>query len=174
MKPKTPKWIPRPAFRTLIRWAPIVSIDLIILNRASEVLLGYRANRPARGTWFVPGGRVFKGETLAEALARIARQETGIAVRPGAAAFAGVYEHRYPDSAFGPSRRLPTHYVVLAFVVRAGRAPGIRADSQHRRLAWFGRRRLLRLGSVHPNTKAYFRRLRRAPLARAGAWARRR
>jgi len=58
--------------------------------------------------------------------------------------------------------------------VRVGGAPGLRADSQHRRLAWFGRGRLLRLASVHPNTKAYFRRRRRAPLARTGAWARRR
>jgi len=171
MKPPLPRRVPRAAFRTLVRWAPIVSIDLIILNRANEALLGYRTNRPARNRWFVPGGRIFKGERLAEALARIARQETGLAVRPRAAAFAGVYEHLYRNSVFGGSRRLPTHYVVLAFVVRAGSVRGLRADRQHRRLAWFPRGRLLRSAAVHPNTKAYFRGRRRAPFARAGARA---
>ena len=78
-------------------------------------------------------------------------------VRPAAAAFAGAFEHFYRNSAFGGSRRLPTHYVVLAFVVRARKGLRFRADSQHRRLAWFSRRNVLRLGSVHANTKAYFR-----------------
>jgi len=157
MKHPLPRRVPRAAFRTLVRWAPIVSIDLIILNGEGEVLLGYRTNRPARNTWFVPGGRVFKGERIAAALARIARQETGMEVRPSAAAFAGAFEHFYRNSTFAGSRRLSTHYVVLAFVVRARKGLRFRADSQHRRLAWFSRRNVLRLGSVHANTKAYFR-----------------
>jgi len=165
MKHPLPRRVPRASFRTLVRWAPIVSIDLIILNGADEVLLGFRANRPARNTWFVPGGRVFKGERIAAALARIARLETGLEVRPAAAAFAGAFEHFYRNSIFGGSRSLPTHYVVLAFVVRAGSGAGLRADSQHRRLAWFSKRDLLRMGSVHANTKAYFRLRRRAALS---------
>lgn len=141
-----------------MRWAPIVSVDLIILNGSGEVLLGYRTNRPARNRWFVPGGRVFKGERIAHALARIARQETGMVVKPTAAAFAGAFEHFYRNSVFSNSRSLPTHYVVLAFVVRVKRGTKLRADSQHRSLTWFSRRDLLRLGTVHRNTKAYFRR----------------
>jgi colanic acid biosynthesis protein WcaH len=162
MKHPLPRRVPRAAFRTLVRWAPIVSIDLIILNRAGEVLLGYRTNRPARNTWFVPGGRVFKGERIASALARIARQETGIEARASSAAFAGAFEHFYRNSIFGGARSLPTHYVVLAFVIRVKGGTKLRADSQHRRLEWFSRRDVLRMGSVHGNTKAYFRPRRRA------------
>jgi colanic acid biosynthesis protein WcaH len=152
-----PKRVPRAAFRTVVRWAPIVSLDLIILNRAGEVLLGYRSNRPAKDKWFVPGGRVFKGERIMDAMARIARQETGIEIRPAAAAFAGVHEHFYRNSVFSRSRSLPTHYVVLPFEIRVKKAPELRVDSQHKRLAWFRPRDLLRSGSVHGNTKAYFR-----------------
>ena len=152
-----PRRIPKAAFRTLVRWAPIVSIDLIFLNRAGEVLLGYRSNRPAKDKWFVPGGRVFKGERIPDAMVRIARQETGIEVRPATAAFAGVHEHFYRNSVFSRSRALSTHYVVLAFEIRVKKDPRLRLDSQHRSLAWFSRRDLLRSGSVHKNTKAYFR-----------------
>jgi len=157
MKHAPPRRVPRAAFRTVVRWAPIVSIDLIIRNGANEVLLGYRANRPAMNKWFVPGGRVFKGERIADAMARVARRETGIRIRPSAAVFAGVHEHFYRNSVFGRSRSLPTHYVVLAFQVRVKKGPGLRADSQHKSLAWFRPRDLLRSATVHKNTKAYFR-----------------
>ena len=157
MKHAEPRLVPRAAFRTLVRWAPIVSIDLILLNAAGEVLLGYRTNRPARHRWFVPGGRVFKGERLDDALARIARRETGVAVDPCKALFCGVYQHFYRNSVFGDSRRLPTHYVVLAYRIVLGKSARVQGDSQHRSLAWFSPRKLLRLGSVHENTKAYFR-----------------
>jgi colanic acid biosynthesis protein WcaH len=157
MKHPIPRRVPRAAFKSLVRWAPIVSIDLIFLNRANEVLLGYRSNRPARNTWFVPGGRIFKGERIEHAMVRIARNETGIEIRPAQAKFAGVFEHFYANSVFSASRSLPTHYVVLAFEVRFGKDPKLRADSQHRELRWFGPGALLRTRSVHANTKAYFR-----------------
>jgi len=37
-----------------------------------------RAEAPAKGRWWVPGGRVVKGETLASAAWRKAKMETGI------------------------------------------------------------------------------------------------
>jgi colanic acid biosynthesis protein WcaH len=157
MKHPLPRKVPKEAFRTVIRWAPVASIDLIFLNRAGDVLLGYRANRPAKNKWFVPGGRIFKGERIADAMVRIARRETGIEVRPAAAEFAGVHEHFYRNTVFSRSPSLSTHYVVLAFRIRLKKAPPLQTDSQHRRLAWFRPRDLLRLGTVHKNTKVYFR-----------------
>jgi colanic acid biosynthesis protein WcaH len=157
MKPPIPKRVPRAAFKSLVRWAPIVSIDLILLNRANEVLLGFRSNRPARNTWFVPGGRIFKGERIGDAVVRIARGETGIEIRPSRERFVGVFQHFYANSVFSASRSLPTHYVVLAFKVRFGRDPRLRPDSQHRELRWFSQAALLRARSVHGSTKAYFR-----------------
>jgi colanic acid biosynthesis protein WcaH len=51
-------------FKDLIENAPLVSIDLIVRQREG-ILLGKRVNRPAQGFWFVPGGRVYKNESLA-------------------------------------------------------------------------------------------------------------
>ena len=44
----------------VIRLAPLVAIDLIIENDYGQVLLGLRTNEPAKGYWFVPGGRIQK------------------------------------------------------------------------------------------------------------------
>lgn len=161
MKKSEPQRVPKAAFRNLVRWAPIVSIDLIFTNPAGEALLGFRSNRPARHRWFVPGGRIFKNERIPEAMIRIARRETGLTVNPKAARFDGVYQHFYRDSVFGPSRRLPTHYVVLAYRITLKDTGSIRGDRQHRELAWFAPSKLVRHGSVHENTKAYFRSSRR-------------
>ena len=163
MKHPIPKRVPRTAFKSIIRWAPIGSIDLIFLNRANEVLLGFRSNRPARNTWFVPGGRIFKGERIEGAMVRIARNETGIEIRPAQADFVGVFEHFYTNSVFSASRSLPTHYVVIAFKVRFKRDPKLHPDGQHRELRWFSPGDVLRTRSVHKNTKAYFRGRRSKP-----------
>ena len=58
-------------FYSVVRLAPLVSIDLIIRNARGEVLLGLRNNEPAKGFYFVPGGIILKQERLHEAFARI-------------------------------------------------------------------------------------------------------
>jgi ADP-ribose pyrophosphatase len=47
-----------------------------------RALLIRRAQEPLRGRWVVPGGTVELGETLAAAVAREVREETGLVVRP--------------------------------------------------------------------------------------------
>ena len=51
-------------FASVVRFTPLIAIDLIVENTRGEFLLGQRTNRPARGYWFVPGGRVQKDESL--------------------------------------------------------------------------------------------------------------
>ncbi len=58
----------RDAFLAVVRDAPLVSIDLVLPDDVGRLLMGLRTNEPARGSWFVPGGRILKDEPLDEAI----------------------------------------------------------------------------------------------------------
>ncbi len=59
-------------------------VGAVVLDDAGRLLLVRRRNAPGRGLWSVPGGRVEPGESLAAAVAREVREETGLDVRVGA------------------------------------------------------------------------------------------
>src|SRR5580700_157310 len=89
--------------REVIRLAPLIAMDFIVRNAQSEVLLGLRNNEPAKGSYFVPGGRIWKGERLRDAFARILKSETNCAGNFDDARALGVYEHFYATNRFGES-----------------------------------------------------------------------
>jgi 8-oxo-dGTP diphosphatase len=60
----------------------IVGASAVIVADGAIVLV-QRGHEPMRGLWSVPGGRVEPGETLQEAAAREAYEETGLEVRIG-------------------------------------------------------------------------------------------
>lgn len=105
-------WIDDETYRSMVEQMPIPSVDLL-MDCEDGVLLGYRENRPAKDTWFVPGGRVQKGEELDDAVHRIAQEETGTNVE--IVNQLGAYSLKYPDSEF---EYMPKHYVATAYVVR--------------------------------------------------------
>jgi colanic acid biosynthesis protein WcaH len=67
----------RDDFLAVVTLTPLVSIDLVVVDEEGYILVGKRTNEPAYGTWFVPGGRVNKDETLDAAFERIATDELG-------------------------------------------------------------------------------------------------
>ena len=62
-------------FAELVRNAPLVSMDLVIRDSHRRVLLCLRQHEPAKNCFFVPGGRIRKNETLAQAFERILEAE---------------------------------------------------------------------------------------------------
>ncbi len=86
--------------RSVVRLAPLVSVDLVIRNAQNQVLLGLRENEPAKGFFFVPGGIIRKNERLREAFTRILHNETHRAARFEDADFLGVFEHFYETNRF--------------------------------------------------------------------------
>jgi colanic acid biosynthesis protein WcaH len=138
-------WIPEEEWATIVRNVPIVSVDLLV-ETSEGVLLVERTNRPARGEWFVPGGRVRKGERLVEAVHRVAREELGVEVdivEP-----LGAYEHLYDDAEVEAAGG--KHYLANGFLVSTD-ATEFDLDDQH------GEARLFETfpDDLHPYVRAY-------------------
>lgn len=85
---------------------PSVAIGAFVFDREGRVLLVERANPPGVGLWTVPGGKLEARETLAQAVAREVREETGLVVEVGT--LACVVEHISEGY----------HYVILDYLAR--------------------------------------------------------
>ncbi len=85
---------------------PIVAVGAFVFDREGRVLLVQRAKDPGKGLWTVPGGRLEPRETLAQAVAREVREETGLVVEVGA--LACVVERMGDDF----------HFVILDYLAR--------------------------------------------------------
>lgn len=98
---------------------PPVSVDLYFVYRADKqqcLLLGLRHNRPAQNFWFIPGGRIRKGETLDDSVLRISGEETGVYVNClSSCKLLWKWDHIYSDSALGV--KMPVHYANIAFSI---------------------------------------------------------
>lgn len=73
--------VPAEEYQRILETVPILCVDGVIVNHEGKYLLVKRANAPLQDQWWVPGGRVLKGETLEEAFHRKMREELGIEVR---------------------------------------------------------------------------------------------
>jgi len=101
---------------------PTVAVGAFVFEDG-RVLLIERGHPPGDGLWTVPGGRQEPGETLAQAVAREVREETGLVVEVGP--LACVVERIGPDH----------HFVILDYLAR--RIGGTLAASSDARAARF-------------------------------------
>lgn len=145
--PEPVEWIPDDEWESIVRNVPIVSVDLVVLTD-DGLVLAKRTNEPAKGEWFVPGGRVRKGERLEDAVHRVAREELGIEVE--IIESLGAYEHLYPESDVDGSGG--KHYLANGFVVRA-ESRKFTIDDQHETIRVFEDP----LKDIHPYVRGYFK-----------------
>lgn len=85
---------------------PIVAVGAFVFDAEGRVLLVERGTPPGEGLWTVPGGKLESNETLAQAVAREVREETGLVVEVGA--LACVVERMAEGY----------HYVILDYLAR--------------------------------------------------------
>lgn len=142
-------------YLNVIEAAPLVSIDLLVRQDDGALLLGLRKNRPAQGTWFVPGGTIKKDKSLAEAFEQITEDELGRRLNISDAVFRGAFTHRYPDNFLGVAG-ITTHYVVLAYEIDMTLDIAALPKAQHKSYRWWTPEMAATSERVHPNTLAYF------------------
>ena len=140
-------------FKAVVENAPLFAIDLVVLNDKHELLIGLRKNAPAKGYWFVPGGRVFKGESQQEAFARITKQELGCAFNLSEAQLLGVFDHFYEDSVFGND--VSTHYINTPYLILL-KEQGLQLPvEQHSNYKWESLQGVVEDNSVHSFSKVF-------------------
>ena len=111
--------------------SPIVGVGAVIV-RDDCVLLIRRGTAPLLGEWSLPGGVLECGETLREAVAREAHEETGLVVETGE--MLGVYERIIP----GEEGRVRYHFVLIDFLCHAVGGE-LKAGSDAADVRWFTR-----------------------------------
>ena len=143
-------------FKTAVQLLPLVSIDLLVVNEHGQLLVGRRLNPPAKGSWFVPGGRIRKGELLDDAFLRITLAELGTACARSASRSHGLYDHVYPDDFTGSDTNGGTHYVVLPHRLHLRAVDLVLPDAQHNAYRWVDAEEAMADPELHANTRAYF------------------
>lgn len=146
--------LPADKFRSIIELTPLVSIDLVVKNAQGEYLLGLRTNRPAQNFWFVPGGRIQKGESLAVAFKRLTKQELGKELSIEQAKLLGPFDHFYDDCVFGCETS--THYIAIAYELIIDQ-PISPPNQQHSEYYWASINEIISRNDIHENVKAYFK-----------------
>lgn len=114
-----PKLAPRAVFEEILQWAIIPTFDLVLEYGNEGVILVKRKIPPYQNQWALPGLRILKGESINEALCRIARDELGLSIDPSKRHFLGQYtgkfktEHQRQDLSTGYWISIPTQKISL-------------------------------------------------------------
>jgi ADP-ribose pyrophosphatase YjhB (NUDIX family) len=122
---------------------PLVGVGAVIVDtHDNRVLLIRRGQPPLLGEWSLPGGLLECGETLHEAVAREAREETGLLVESDE--MLGVYDRVIRDD----QGRVRYHYVLIDFLCRAV-GGDLKAGSDTADVRWFTPGELPALNLAH-------------------------
>jgi colanic acid biosynthesis protein WcaH len=126
----TAPFIPDDLYQQILESVPIACVDVAIVS-GGKVLLVRRRDNPAKGQWWIPGGRVYKGEKLVEAARRKAQEEVGIACHVGP--IIHTDETIFPDGPYG----VAIHSInTCFFLYPESNAASIQLDTHHEDAKW--------------------------------------
>jgi len=90
---------------------PRIGVGAVVIQEG-RVLLVKRGHPPQNGEWSIPGGLLEIGETMRQAAAREALEETGLVVEP--LEWLGAFDRILRD----PANKIRYHYVLIDFLCR--------------------------------------------------------
>jgi len=123
------KWIPDTLYSDILANVPISCVDFCLVSEG-KILLVYRKDFPAKDQWWVPGGRVYKGEMMRETVERKCMEELCIDC------FVGPIVHTdetiFSDGPLGQC----THSINSCFLAYPKDSQNIILDSRHADYRW--------------------------------------
>ena len=107
--------IPSGFYKKILQSMPICCVDMV-LKSSNKIYLFKRTYEPVKGEWWFLGGRVFKGESLKDAVLRKAKSEAGIDVKIKKQI--GTYESFFNKNRFSTKKnRNSTHSIAVCYLV---------------------------------------------------------
>lgn len=116
-------WIEDSCYRLILEKMPIPTVDAVVCFEGKFLLLK-RNNPPVKGEWWVPGGRIRKGEALEDAVRREVLEETGLKCK--VIRQVGVINQLFPEC----------HTVSVYYLVEATSSE-VRINEEHSAYRWF-------------------------------------
>lgn len=130
-----PKHINPRLYKKILQVLPISCVDVVVaLPNGRQFLLGKRTTKPAKGRWFIIGGRVLKGEKLEQAVRRHIKVELGN-VKFHIVRQLGAAETIFHNSAQGP----PSHTINTVYLVRVVSKNIKPANKENKEFRWFSK-----------------------------------
>jgi len=121
--------IPEEEYKEILKKIPICCVDVIIINAENNFLLAKRTNEPAKGKWWLPGGRILKNETIKHAALRKSYEETGLKCKY--VKRLGVFETIFDKGPFGS----PVHTVNIICLMKTNQK-NVLLDKQNNEYLW--------------------------------------
>ena len=147
-------------WRNCLDSMPIFGIDIIIFSQKFGVLMGRRINNPAKGKFFVPGGRVYKNELITDAFNRILLNETGLTFPFNKTTSMGLFEHFY-NVTYWSTSECSTHYIIEARLIEVDPEnikTKIDLNEQHSNFEWISLEDI-KSNDIHSYSKLYINKI---------------
>ena len=120
--------IPLPLYKKILRVMPNLAVDAVVVHKGKFLLLR-RAIPPRMGQWWIPGGRVLKGESPEESARNKIYEETGIPIRlERLLGVHSIYERRW-------GIRIQT--CTFVYLARPRNSPRVITNFNNKEWKWF-------------------------------------
>ncbi|CAG9463539.1 unnamed protein product [Pedinophyceae sp. YPF-701] len=129
-----PSTLTADVYSKMVQMLPIVCVDCVLQRADGKFLLVERVQEPAKGFWWLPGGRLLKNESFFEGAVRKLKQETGIECTP--AKLLAVYNAMYPRSAWDTEDYVGTHTVNAVVLMPVSQEVELKLDAQAKAHVW--------------------------------------
>ena len=139
---KVVKRIPDNLYRKIHSSVPVACVDIVVDDGRGNFLLVKRKNKPEKGIWWFPGGRVLRGEKLEETALRKLRQEAGL--RGKVVKLLGVWGY---FSRIGYFSGIPAHTIAIVYHVKVKPTKKVIIDWQSSDSKWYRK--------INPNWRPY-------------------
>lgn len=129
----------------ILKTMPILCVDIVLVKN-NKILLMFRKNEPAKNSWWFPGGRVFKNETLKQTIDRKLKEEVGVEIYHGCEQLT-ITETNFQT---GP-RNIPVHTINITYLIH-NFVGEILIDDNHSEYDWFSEKP----DNLHPEVSRVF------------------